>query len=51
MKVSKLAHTIRTELMMEHWGLPYEAVVDPYTNAESLTDIALSNSRIYFEIF
>lgn len=47
MKVSKLAHTFRTELMMEHWSLDYEMIKDPLINFNFLTDIARTNSEIY----
>ena len=51
MTVSKLAHAFRTELMMEHWSMSYEEVKDPFTNLEMLNNIAINNSRLFFEIF
>ena len=49
--VSKLAHTFRTELMMEAWGLTYEEIKNPFANIEELDKIAEMNAEIYFKIF
>ena len=51
MRVSKAVHQFRTQLMMEHFGLPYEGVKDPIKNRELLTHTADSNSKLYFDIF
>lgn len=50
-KVSKLVHSFRTELMMEHFGLSYDEVKDPIARKEELFKIAESNSRVFAEIF
>jgi hypothetical protein len=49
--VSKLAHAFRTQLMMEHFGLPYYAIVDPLACREEICKIAENNSKLYFDIF
>jgi hypothetical protein len=51
MWVSKLAHNLRTELMIEHWGFDYDQIKDPYANIDKLDFTAANNSRIYFEVF
>jgi hypothetical protein len=47
---SRLAHRYRTELMMEHFDLPYEEVKDPIKNLKMLANIADINTRIYEEV-
>lgn len=49
--MSKLAHTFRTELMMEAWGMTYEEVKNPFANIDELDMIAKRNAEIYFKIF
>ena len=51
MKVSQLAHKLRTELIMEHFGLTYDEVKDPFEMRERIAAIADKNTKIYFDVF
>ena len=50
-EVTKVAHKFRTDLMMEHWDVPYEDIIDPFSCIDKLDGIAEHNSNMYYEIF
>lgn len=50
-KVSKMVHMLRTELMMEHFGVSYDKIKDPVASRNLLYEVAEKNSQVFFEIF
>jgi hypothetical protein len=42
---------MRTELMMEHFALPYDEIKNPIEASDKIMKIAIENTALYEELF